>query len=262
MNLPSSLTAFIAAATVSFSFSFSALAADSSALTKSDVPAIVKETLMNDPEIIMQALEKLRAKKAEEAKKATSAALEKNRAAIFQSPDIPASGASAADADVMIAEFFDYHCGYCKHFLPELAKVMADDKKLRVVFIDFPILSEDSVTAAKAALAVNRLNKDKYFEFHSALMKESGKFDEKRLLEIAKKIGIKADALKAEMAKPEVTALLDKNRAVAQEIGINGTPGLIIGNQVVPGSLSGEELKGMIAELRKPTAAATAPAGK
>ena len=247
----------LATATVSFiALSGVAFAQTSTAVTKADIPALVKEALMNDPEIIMQALEKLRVQKAEQAKKEAEDTLVKNSDAIYKNANIPSVG--PADADVSIVEFFDYHCGYCKHFLPELAKIMEEDKKLRVLFIDFPILSEDSVTAARAAIAVNRLDKSKYFDFHTALMKESGKYDEKKILEIAKKVGVKGD-LKAEMAKPEVTALLDSNRELAQKLQISGTPGLIVGKEVIPGALSYDELKNLIANLRNPKPAAAAP---
>ena len=234
---------------------FAATTPAAAALTKADVAAIVKETIMNDPEIVMQAIQKLQEKKAVDAKKDAAVALEKNHAAIFNNPDMPSTGASAADADVTIVEFFDYHCGYCKHFLPELAKVVAADKKLRVLLIDFPILSEDSVMAAKAAIAANRLDKTKYFAFHTELMKQSGKYDEKAIADAAKKVGLKPDALKAEMAKPEVAAILDKNRALASDLGISGTPGLIIGNEVVPGAMSADEMTKLIAAARADKAA-------
>ena len=242
-------------------FAQAAAPAPAATVTKADIPALVKESIMNDPEMIMQALEKLRAQKAEQAKKDAAQALEKNRAAIFNNQDVPATGASAADADVTIAEFFDYHCGYCKHFLPELSKVLESDKKLRVLLIDFPILSEDSVLAARAAIAANRIDKSKYFAFHTALMKESGKYDEKTIMAVAKKVGINTAALKAEMAKPELTSVLDAHRAFATELGIQGTPALIVGNEVIPGALKAEELQKAIANARAGKAAA-APAAK
>lgn len=235
---------------------FAQAATPAAALSKADVQAIVKETIMNDPEIIMQALEKLRAQKADQAKKDAAVALEKNKVEIYNNPDVPSTGASAADADLTIVEFFDYHCGYCKHFLPELSKVIAGDKKLRVLFMDFPILSEDSVTAAKAAIAVNRIDKSKYFAFHSALMQQNGKFDEKTIMDVAKKVGVKTDALKTEMAKPDIAAVLDKHRSLAEQLGITGTPGLIVGSEVIPGAMSAEELQKAIATARsaKPVA--------
>lgn len=240
---------YLATAVSMIVFSNAVLAAEP-ALTKADIPALVKEALMNDPEMIMQALEKLRAEKAEKQKKDSVEALSKSKADLFANKDLPATGASMKDAEVTIAEFFDYHCGYCKHFLPEVSKALENDKKLRVVFIDLPILSEDSAVAARAAIAVNRLDKNKYFEFHAALMKESGKFDEARILEIAKKVGVKGD-LKAEMGKPEVTAQLDKNRALAAKLNITGTPGIVVGNNIIPGALSYDELKGQIEIARR-----------
>ena len=220
-------------------------------------PDIVKDVIMSNPDMIMDALEKLRVKKEATAKQEAAAALEKNKAEIF-STDAPYIG--APNADITVVEFFDYHCGYCKHFLPELSKVLAEDKKLRVIFKDLPILSEDSVTAARASLAVNRIDRNKYFEYHQMLMNTSGKFDEKALLEAGKKVGIKPETLKAEMAKPEITAILDRNRKLAESLGINGTPGLVIGNEVIPGAISAEELKRYISEQRNPKPAAPATA--
>lgn len=219
-------------------------------VTKEELPALVQEVLMNDPEIIMKAMEKLQAQKERESQEKMAKAVEENAPAILKNPAIPSYGASASKADVTLVEFFDYHCGYCKHFLPELTKVVDADKKVRVLFVDYPILSEDSETAAKAAIAVNRLDKSKYFEFHTALMKESGKFDEARLVEIAEKVGIDGDKLKKEMAKPEVRAMVEKNRDTARKIGIRGTPAIIIGKELIPGAMSADDLKKVIANTR------------
>lgn len=225
----------------------SAYAADKP-LTKEDVSAIVKDTLMSDPEIIMNALEKLRTQKAEQAKKDAQDAIVKNKDALYNDPDTASVG--PADADVTIVEFFDYHCGYCKHFLPELTKYINEDKKVRVVFKEMPILSEDSVLAARSAIAAHRLNKAKFFEYHTALMNEKGKFDENTIAEVAKKTGYDPKKLKAEMDKPEVSAALDKSRKLAEELGIRGTPGIIIGNQLTPGAIPYDELKRLVAEVR------------
>jgi len=229
--------------------SSSAFAAEK-ALTKSDVQDIVKETILDNPEMIMQALEKMRAKKMEEQKKTAKEGLTTYKADIYDDKNVPTAGASEKDADVVLVEFFDYHCGYCKKFLPEVSKLISEDKKVRVRFIDFPILSEDSALAAKAAIAVNRINKAKYFEYHSVLMNTAGKFDEKALMDMAEKIGIKPEKLKAEMEKPEVQEQLDKNRKLAGNLGISGTPGIIVGDSVVPGALGYEELKKLVEKAR------------
>lgn len=218
-------------------------------VTRAEIPGLVREALMNDPEMIKEAVQRLREKQEAEAKKKTGDGIVKNKDNLFNNPDSPVVG--AADADVTLVEFFDYHCGYCKRMLPEMSKLMGEDKKLRVIFKEYPILSEDSVTAAKAALAVNRIAKDKYFAFHTALMKSTAKFDEKSLLDMAKKQGISVDKLKTEMAKPELTAILDKNREIASEIGITGTPGIILGGELIPGALPYEDLKKAVGAARE-----------
>lgn len=235
------------------------------AVSRQELPALVKDIILNDPDIVMQAIQKLREKQAMEAKQKAAEALTKHRDELFNDANSPGIG-DAKTADVTLVEFFDYHCGYCKHMLPDLAKLAKEDKKLRIVFREFPILGEDSVTAARAALAVHRVAKDKYFDFHSALMKQQGKFDEKTLLDIAKKVGVNADKVKAEMAKPEVAAMIEKNRELAESLGIRGTPAIIVGNEFMPGAMSYDDMKKAIEAARaagKPAEAApaaTAPA--
>jgi protein-disulfide isomerase len=134
--------------------------------------------------------------------------------------------------------------------LPVINDLMKEDKKVRFVFKEFPILSDDSVTAARVALAVNRVAKDKYFAFHQELMKANVKFDEKMLLDTAKKVGADATKVKAEMAKPEITAILDKNREIAGALGVSGTPAIIMGNSITPGAVDLPTIKKMVAAVR------------
>jgi protein-disulfide isomerase len=134
--------------------------------------------------------------------------------------------------------------------LPVVTQLADEDKKLRVVFKEFPILSEDSVTAARAALAVYHINKDKYFDYHQALMHLQGKFDQVALEDAARKVGVDSTRLKLEMEKPEITAELDSNRALGDQLQIHGTPALILNDQIYPGAMSYEELKKLIAATR------------
>ncbi len=229
-------------------------------VTRGEIPALVKEALLNEPEMIMEAAKKLREKQEMASRKQAEEGLKKYKDDLFNNPDSPVVGAK--DADVTVVEFFDYHCGYCKHMLPVINQILADDKKVRFVFKEFPILSEDSVLAARTALAVSRVAKDKYFDFHSALMKANGKFDEKMLLDTAKKLGIDPAKVKAEMAKPEITAILDKNREIATALNISGTPAIILGDEIAPGAVDVETMKKMLAAARagkKPSEALRAP---
>jgi protein-disulfide isomerase len=217
-------------------------------VTKAELPKLVEDALMNDPKIIERVVTKLQEVKKKEEQEAAKAAVQKNRDALLKNVDNPSYG--PANADVTIVEFFDYHCGYCKHFLPELTKLLDGDKKVRVVFKDFPILSEDSMTAAKAAIAFYRLNKDKFFDFHTALMKETGKFDDAKLAELVKANGVDPAKLKSEMAKPEVQKVINDNRKLGEELNIQGTPAIIVGDSLAPGAMSYEELKKLVDDTR------------
>lgn len=238
-----------------------AQAPSAAGVSRQELPALVKEIILNDPDIVMQAIQKLREKQATEAKQKAAEALSKYKDELFNDAASPSIG-DAKTADVTLVEFFDYHCGYCKHMLPDLAKLVKEDKKLRVVFREFPILGDDSVLAAKAALAVNRIAKDKYFDYHSVLMKTQGKFDEKALLDAAKKVGVNADKVKAEMAKPEVAAQIEKNREIAESLGIRGTPAIIIGNDFTPGALSYDDMKKAVEAARASKPAEAPPAAE
>lgn len=204
---------------------------------------MVKQIILDNPEILKEASQKLRDKQAQQSAQQAKDAITKNMAQLT-SADSPTVG--DPKADVTIVEFFDYHCGYCKQVMPEIAQLLKEDKKLRVIFKEFPILSEDSVTAARSALAVNRIAKDKYFAYHQELMKVNEKFEEKSLMEIAKKLGINTTKLKAEMDKGDITATLDANRTLAGEIGIHGTPALIINGMLYPGALPYDDLKKLV----------------
>lgn len=225
----------------------SAYAAD--ALTKSDVEGIIKEYLSNNPEVITDALNKAQAKQAAEAQIKAQSAIKDRAKDIFEDGKSPVAG--NPKGDVTLVEFFDYHCGYCKKMLPAMAQMIQDDKKLRVVFKEYPILSPDSQLAAKAALAVYRIKPDKYFDYHTALMNFAGKFEESVVIDEAKKLGIDEAKLKKEMEGSAVADIIKTTAELAGSLNIRGTPGFIVGNTIVPGATSVEELKKMVEEARK-----------
>ncbi len=219
-------------------------------ITSANFESTLKSTLDKNPDILLDAIRALQERQRADGDKSAKEALAKNKDALFNDASLPSIGASAKDADVTIVEFFDYHCGYCKHMLEPLTKIIESDKKVRVVLVDFPILSEDSTSAARAAIAVNRIDSKKYFAFHNAVMKAKGKFDEKALADLATSVGIKPEKLKEEMAKPEVEAALRKNRELGGAINVRGTPALVVNDQFMPGALSLEELQKTIERAR------------
>lgn len=249
------LTAFIAFSPLSSeaatdSKDKSPASAQGTPVTREQLPAMIKEILLNDPAILSEVIEKMQANQEGIMMAKAKEQIAKNKKEIYSDPSSPAVG--PADADVTFVEFFDYHCGYCKQALGSISKLMDSDKKVKFIFKEYPILSEDSRLASKAALAVSRLDKDKYFEFHKAMFNVSGQITEGIILAEAKKLGIDEDKLKKEMYKPEIEAILNKNKELGATIGAVGTPSIIIGESFYPGAIPYEVMKKAIDEVRNP----------
>lgn len=222
--------------------------ADNRPLSREEVEAIVKKVIEENPELIMKSVESFQEKMAVDhiSKAAKNLVLLQDK--IAHDPRSPVTG--NPKGDVTVAVFFDYHCGYCKHFYMQLAQLMKEDKNVRIVFKEFPILSRDSELASKAALAVWNIDKKKYFDFHSRLMQSSGDFTEESLLVMATQVGVNADTFKEKLADPELQKDLDTNKALAKDLAITGTPATIVGTEFVPGAISYDKLKSTVDEVR------------
>ena len=151
--------------------------------------------------------------------------------------------------DVTLVEFFDYNCGYCKRALKDLQTLIKEDKNLRVVLKEYPILSEGSAEAAQISLAAAK--QGKYMEFHTALMSSRGQANEAKGLRIAKEIGLDMKRLKADMADPAIMASLKEQVLLARSLNLRGTPAYVIDNIVVPGAVGADRLRKHIAKVRE-----------
>lgn len=208
------------------------------------------------PEVLMEASQALRQRQQAAQAAAAKQALASNKDAIYHNTADPVVGNPAGD--VTVVEFFDAECPYCKMVAPDLARLYGADKGVRVVFKEDPILGPMSVTAAKAALAARK--QGKYEAFHNALMWDKTpehQLTEPHIFEIAQSVHLDLAELKRDMASPEIDAQIAANIALAHKLGITGTPGLIIGDQLVPGAIRFEALKQAVAEARTPKTAAS-----
>ena len=208
---------------------------------------LVRKYIIDHPEVIVEAMEKLRADRQKREKERVKRALVSMRKDIFEDPTSPVTGNK--DGDVVIVEFFDYQCGYCKSVVERLFKTVKDDGKIKLVFKEFPILGPRSVFAARAALASKK--QGKYFEFHNALMRMRGQVTQVTVMAVAKSVGLDTKRLIADMRDPEIDKIIRANFALARSLRINGTPAFIIGKELVPGALSQEMLNDYIERARK-----------
>jgi protein-disulfide isomerase len=212
---------------------------------RKELGEIIRDYLIGNPEVLREAVQALERKEQEVAAAAATAAISERGAEIYRSEGDLVAG--NPDGSVSMAEFFDYNCGYCKRAMPDVLALIESDDDLRVVFKEWPILGEGSMFAAKAALASQR--QGKYWEFHLALMETRG-VTEATTMEAAERIGLDVEQLKADMQRPEVTGVIERNMRLATTLGIQGTPAFVIDDQVIPGAVGYDVLAQEIGQVR------------
>jgi protein-disulfide isomerase len=170
-------------------------------------------------------------------------------ALVLRDPEIPAGG--NPKGDINIVEWFDYNCPYCRKIAPELAQVVQDDGKVRLVLKDWPILGEVSKIAARLALASKY--QDKFLAAHEAMISVSSRLTEPRIRELLAGAGIDIDRLNRDLAAnaKAIDAILARNNEQALAFGFRGTPSFIVGKFRVPGTLTMAEFEQVIADARK-----------
>ena len=201
---------------------------------------IVRHGMLSDPQILADAADALRDSQ-------FAPVLNANRTAI-ETP-FGSSWKGSSKPDVTLVEFFDYRCPYCKQVVPALDALLAKDKQLRFVYKEFPVLGPDSVHAARAALAAGK--QGKYEAMHRALMAIKGQLDEPAIMKVAASVGLDVERLKTDMAAPETDRALKANVKLAEALDIHGTPGFVIGDEIVPGAVGLDELKRLIEAARR-----------
>jgi len=211
------------------------------------IEAIIHDYLMQNPEVLIEALREAEAKANSDADIKAAQVLRDRRHEVFDDPATPVGG--NPKGDVTVVEFFDYRCPYCKQVHPAIQKLLDQDPKLRFVYKEFPVLGEQSDIAAHAALAA-RLQ-GRYEPFHNAMMAAKGQITEELVYRIAGSIGLDVDRLKRDMTDPEIDRALSANRSLAKALDLRGTPGFIIGDHIVPGAIDLDALKTMVADARK-----------
>ena len=208
-------------------------------LNKDEINSLINNFILKNPQVIEKTLQNLNLERSKKNFEIALAELKK----------IPNPKLSNTNSDVTIYEFFDYNCGYCKSVMQNIFNIYKKDKKVEVVFVEYPILSNSSLSAAIASLAAR--NQKKYFEFHSKLMKHTGKIDDKLLLSFAKDLKIDTKKLKSDYSNEKLMLIINKNREIANRLNLRGTPAFIIGNKIYPGAMSEEDIEKAIALERK-----------
>jgi protein-disulfide isomerase len=240
------LAALLIAGTAIVPFAGAAVALDDQ--QKQEMGAFIREYLIANPEVMLEVQDALEKKQQEARISQASNGIEANRDAIYASPSDITMG--NPKGDVTVVEFFDYNCGYCKKALSDMEEILSDDKNVRFILKEFPILGPDSMAAHRVANAVRLTAPEKYPAFHRALLGGQDRATEDSALSVAASLGIAEKTLRASMAKNPNDGQVRATYALANNLGITGTPFYVVGNEAVFGAVGHQELSEKIANIR------------
>ncbi|MBU6338421.1 MAG: DsbA family protein [Rickettsiales bacterium] len=213
-----------------------------------DVEKVMAKWIEANPKAIIDSVANMQKKAMEDQQKDSQKNIIDKKADLESesSPSVSPSG-----YDVTIVEFFDYSCGYCKKAQATVETLLKDDNKVRVIFKEFPILGQASVEMSQVAIAVHLIDKNAYRKFHEAMMKSSGR-GKAEAIKVAKSVGVDSAKLEATLKNDQakIDKILQDNSELGHAIGINGTPGFVIGEELIPGAIDVNSFKEKISALR------------
>ncbi len=210
------------------------------------IEQIIRSYLLEHPEVLIKSLTAYQQRQKLANIQDRQQAVIEQRSALSGDPDSPALG--NPDGDVLIVEFFDYRCPYCRKMAPRVRKAVESDGNIRLVMKEWPILGPQSIQAARAALAAAK--QGKYEAFHFALMTEPGDMSDPHIRQIARTVGLDVDRLQEDMRSADIDAMIRRNHELARALDINGTPAFVIGDTLVPGAIDLKTLQRLVAKAR------------
>ncbi|MFW8592707.1 DsbA family protein [Cribrihabitans neustonicus] len=229
-----------------------AQALDLTALTAEERAAFgaeVRQYLMENPAVILEAVNLLEQQQAE-AEAARDEALVAEHLEALENDGYSWVGGNP-EGDITLVEFMDYRCGYCRRAAPEVEKLLESDGNIRLVIKEFPILGEASVLSSRFAVATKQVAGDEaYKHVHDALISMDGEPSEVALKRLADGLELDAEAIFARMDSDKVTRELRQTRALAQELSISGTPTFVLGGELLRGYLPAAQMESIVEELR------------
>ncbi|MGF1604774.1 MAG: DsbA family protein [Rhodothalassiaceae bacterium] len=215
------------------------------------IAELVEQTLLEKPEILVQASQLLRIRQQLEEQRRLQQQAMAQRSAIEDDPMAPVAG--NPDGEITVVEFYDYQCPFCRRAYDDVKQLLQRQTTVRYQFRQFPVLDREgeppvSRTAARYALAADQ--QGKFLAYHDAVMTSGGRLTLDRLDELALQAGLDLAQLKAYAADPAIERYLDETLDLAREVGIDGTPTFIINGRALPGAQGLEAIEATIAEAK------------
>jgi protein-disulfide isomerase len=229
-----------------------AAALDLTAMTPEEREAFraeVRAYLLDNPEVLTEAISVLETREQMRQVEADRALVAENADAIFEDGHSWVGG--NPDGDVIVVEFMDYKCGFCRRAHPEVQELVSGDGDIRYILKEFPILGPESDLASRFAIATLQLHGDQaYKDVHDALMVLETAVDESALSRLAEALALDPAPILERMQAPEVQAVIDANYELAQRLGISGTPTFVMGEQLVRGYVALPQMQAIVAAER------------
>lgn len=211
--------------------------------------AEIRAYLLANPEIVMEMVKILDERRKTAAATDDKALVAANAPAIFDDGFSWVGG--NPDGKLTIVEFLDYQCGYCRKAQPEITALLEDNDDVKLIVKEMPILGPGSDLAARAAVAAMVAEgPDAYGRLHQELMATKGEITDASLERAFGKAGVDADKVRAAMEDPEVTRRLDATQALAQTLGISGTPTFVVVDTMVRGYVPRAQIEGLLEQAR------------
>ncbi|KQT83423.1 DsbA family protein [Aurantimonas sp. Leaf443] len=214
-----------------------------------DIRAIVRDYLVANPEVLVEAMTALEAKQSAQQAAAQSKAVASIASSLHASPEGTVIG--NPDGDVTVVEFFDYNCGYCRHAMADMDAMVKADPKLRFVLKEIPVLGPNSAEASHVSLAFRQIAPAKYPAYHRALLGAPGVSNEAKALGVAEELGVSEAEIRKAMQSSAVMDALAESNAMASVLQLTGTPTYVIGDEVISGAVGKEQLAARVASLRE-----------
>ena len=217
-------------------------------INEGEVKTIVADYISQNPEKIIESLQSLQQQAAVDQKQQMQVAVQQNLNELKDYKNSPTAG--TGESGITLVEFFDYNCGYCKRMAATVKTILKEHPDVKVVFKEFPILSESSQLAAKAALAIHYLKPSKYLDYHMMLMQHKGQYDMAALKDYAGQVQVDIATFEKEINSQRVLKEVQAVSDVAQKSGIQGTPAIILGDELIPGAVPFAEVDKRIKALK------------
>ena len=217
---------------------------------RAEIEKIVGDYIQSHPKEILQAIQKMQEQEYEEMNKKTKQAIKEKKDEIMGSKNEILPIAGNKDGDVVIITFLDYRCGYCKNVNNVLRELIKQDKQIKVVYRELPVLGPQSQEMAKMALAVYLADPGKYEEFHNQVM-DLRSTDQASVDKIIVQMGFDLAEIKEIMKDKRIDQELAYNMELAQQLNIRGTPAFIIGDTLVPGAVDLATMQEIVKDSRK-----------